>query len=396
MSYRHFMMAAILLSSTIANGQLSAPVYQPPAQVSQPNSALNNGIPNNIGVSYSVMDKMYINIARYQINDIKTKGIIVRLKTNKDRIDAYRKEGYKKVADKLEDRSKARNLMLMYAFLTEWSYCPVYFMESQNTKMLLQHDTLIAKTYDLLRDTAIYMHHDSFYILDFGTIMAATSNDGPKAGKIEQSSTPAGDDYLVIKDHNQNQLHEPMPFEAKVWFAGLSNTDKIEPVNIPAGLQDSIARIINKDSSMIALNSSANRNTTNRFLNLIYDHITTEYKKTAYVDERFNKKLDEGSAPSTTSYSYNGTAVMTTTISSEGGPGASKGNPFQKSVKRLNERIIDYFCKRLDKDKNITGNDDPIYWWHRNPNIAYLPYLRDLELRLKKSLDSKEKFISSH
>ena len=40
-----------------------------------------------------------LTLAKFQINDIKTRGIIVRLRTDKDRIAAYRKKGNTKIAD---------------------------------------------------------------------------------------------------------------------------------------------------------------------------------------------------------------------------------------------------------------------------------------------------------
>src|SRR4051812_29997843 len=146
--------------------------------------------------------------ARFQINDLKSRGIIVRLKTNKDRIEAYRREGYKKVADKLEENARYVNLRLVYAFVTKWTYSRVYFMESQYTKTLLLHDTLMAKTYDLQRDTAIYINRDSFYIVDFGDLMGSQLQNGEFNHK-EESSTPVDNEALVIKDHQQNQLQPP-------------------------------------------------------------------------------------------------------------------------------------------------------------------------------------------
>ena len=94
-----------------------------------------------------------LEFAKFEINDIKRRGIIIRLKTNKDRIAAYKKAGNTKVAMKMEQEAKETNLQLMDAFISHWTYCPVYFMESQNTNTLLLHDSLIAKSYDLKKDT---------------------------------------------------------------------------------------------------------------------------------------------------------------------------------------------------------------------------------------------------
>ena len=67
-------------------------------------------------------------------------------------------------------------------------------------------------------------------------------------------------------------------------------------------------------------------------------------------------------------------------------------NKFQKSVLRLNNKFIAYFCKRLDKDRNILCNEDPFYWWQRNANIQYLQALPMLEAGLKINAYQDAKF----
>ena len=76
--------------------------------------------------------------------------------------------------------------------------------------------------------------------------------------------------------------------------------------------------------------------------------------------------------------------------------GLTLNNAYQKAVARLNKRFIAYYCSRLDKDKNILCNDDPYYWWQRNPNIRYIAALRGLESRLTRDSDKEEKFIKPH
>ena len=279
--------------------------------------------------------------ARFQINDVKTRGIIVRLKTNQERITAYRKEGYKKVADKLEERSRATNLLLEYAFITYWTYSPVYFMESQHTSTLIKKDSLITKTFDLKRDTSIYMNHDSFYIVDYGDLMVNDEDETHplKYSKASNNSIPGN--FLVIKDHHQEQLQPPMPYYTKMWMEELSSSNNLEPIDSSMSLTDSIKAYLSQYPDMTALRKSSVKATTERYMNSIYWHQTF-----------------------------------------------GKGNPYQKGAKRLNKYFIAYYCKRLDKDRNILCDNDPYYWWQRNPNIRYLPYLRDMEIALKSALDS--------
>lgn len=287
-------------------------------------------------------------VSKFQINDIKTRGVIVRLKTNKDRINAYLKAGNIKVADKMKKEATENNLMLMDAFVSHWTYCPVYFMESQHTLKLLQEDSLVAKTFDLERDTIIYMNHDSVYIIDYGVLLEngpATDNTNFKdVNKTEQSNNPVSDGCLVVKDGRSMQLQFPFPYFTKVSLVnlgGFSNHNSIKDVAFTIKENLDLLRLM-----LINKRSKEQSDTVIRLLAMSFNYL-----------ESFHNQ-----------------------------------NKFQKSVLRLNNKFIAYFCKRLDKDRNILCNDDPFYWWQRNPNIQYLQALPMLEAGLKINAYQDAKF----
>lgn len=334
--------------------------------------------------------------ARVQINQIHSRGIIVRLQTDQNRIKALRANGYTKTAQELAQKDTLTNMILCYAFITRWAFAPVYFMESQHSRELYS-DSLIALTWDLQRDTLIHIDHDSMYIVDYGDIMENIHGPG---NTTAVSSTPMAGKYLVTKGSNLEQLTEPLPFYAKVWgnrksgtgqmgdpgheallsstpYPGpggsghsvvplavgsnifndkYSSTDILQPISIPVDLADSIATCLSAYTSTHDMIRSGYKNALARYFMTIYDHVHV------------------GSIPQ----------------------GSQKPKLWYTSLSdaadRFNEHFIQYYCKRLDKDKNIVSSDDPIYWWLRNPNIRYLPYLHDLERRLKQKLDTKEKF----
>ncbi len=325
------------------------------------------------------------NRVKFQINDIRAKGVIVRLKTNKERISAYRKEGYKKVADKLDVRTKGNIMMLEYAFITTWSFSPLYFMESQYTDKLMSQDTLIAKTADLMRDTSIYMDHDSVYIIDMGDLMASYYEENHPSRRHESNTAMAGV-YYVVKDHDQEQLQPPMPHCAKLWLDEFTNTDKLEPVYIPSKLMDSVNDYFKKyDYNIKSIRKSEAASTVAKYLWMIFEHVGEEKNKghlaTNYPSAA---RLKTGQAD----------AISPIGV---GIPGVSFipviGNPFQNAAIRLNKQFIEYFCKRQERDKGIIYEDDRYYWWQRNPNIRYLPCLYRLELDLKQLLDNHPEAI---
>jgi hypothetical protein len=123
-------------------------------------------------------------------------------------------------------------------------------MESQYTTKLMQDNILMAKTPDLERDTAISISKDSFYIMDFGDLMANVpldpNNTIKNINKTQQSDIPVGGSYYVIKDHDQQQLQQPMPYFTKVVFKDFNSTANMQPIEIPTSLLDSIAVLLNK------------------------------------------------------------------------------------------------------------------------------------------------------
>jgi|GEM_PF-6800538 len=316
-------------------------------------------------------------ISRFQINDLKTRGIIVRMKTDKNRIDAYLKSGNIKVANQLEQRVKLTSMVMEYAYITNWSYSPVYFMETQNTSKLMQQDTLIAKTFDLQRDTSIYMNHDSVYIVDYSQLTINYYDGGKSSNPTTESGTPEPGWYMVAKDHELNQLQNPMPYKAKVWGDGFGATDKLIPIVFPKDLSDSIAAYLHRYHDVNEMVHSDAKPTLFKYLTLIYDHVS--------IGE------SGGEAEGTT-------VSRKKLVSDEDHPSEKKiwGDPYTQAALRLNKHFIHYYCERLDKDKNILSSDELLYWWLRNPNIRYLTHLHDLEVQLKQSLDKESTFIKLH
>ena len=219
------------------------------------------------------------------------------------------------------------------------------------------------------------MSHDSFYIVDYGDLMASDYDGNHPKQLTHESNNPVAGVFMVVKDHTQNQLQHPMPFEAKVWLEEFTNTAKIDLIEIPQSLHDSMLSQLNKYQSINQLMKSDAKTVTKTFLDSLYLHINYVSKKGSLSDASTSLSGGKVSPPS------GGLSVL--------GLASVAGNPFQSSVGRLNKSFIAYYCKRLDKDKNILSQDDSYYWWQRNPNIRYLPSLRQLEIMLKESMDKK-------
>ena len=335
--------------------------------------------------------------ARFQINDIKTRGIIVRLRTDKDRIAAYRKDGNNRVADKIEDKAKGVNLLMMYSFITQWSYCPIYFMESQYTMKLIREDTLVAKTYDLLRDTSIYVNRDSFYILDYGELMETSTEENHPFIGAGVSTNPVAGKYLVLKSHDLAQLYPPIPFHSKIWMDGFAGLEKMEMLNLSPQLSDSMAFYLNKYPNITDLNRSEAKTITKQYLDSIYTHVYSNLIKVKKsTDSAFAGANNLSSSAYMTTTKKDEHVASTKTVIGTYDAMGETGTNLQRGTQKLNTFLISYYCIRLDKDKNILCRNDLPYWWQRNPNILYLPHLLQLEERLKEYIDRIPNHISPH
>jgi hypothetical protein len=208
--------------------------------------------------------------------------------------------------------------------------------------------------------------------VDLGMLFQNELDEMHPAKYSHESTNATSGTFIVFKDAKQKQLQDPMPYYTKIWAPDLTNTDKINPIVFDSSFNDSIMSALREFQTIDQINKSELKGQFKHYLKMNYDHIESERRKyNPFEFEQGSKKLADGS---------NSSAVL-----SNSSP--VLGNPYLKAVYRLNNYFISYYCKRLDKDKNILGNEDPYYWWLRNPNIHYLPVLHDLEVEFKQFLD---------
>lgn len=62
------------------------------------------------------------------IQNLKKGALIVRLRINSKKVEAYRSVGNEELALKLEAQQKENNLNMLLAFKNNFTFCPVYFI----------------------------------------------------------------------------------------------------------------------------------------------------------------------------------------------------------------------------------------------------------------------------
>lgn len=169
---------------------------------------------------------------------LKDGAIIVRLKTSSKSIDAYRKAGQNELADKIEANRKTQNLKLMDAFTTNFYFCKVYFIFSNDTKAFLEGNHNI-----FLNDTLGYKSvnniGNNFILCEYGSAESYSNFSdynhpvaGPVSGvnldklndkKMEDlsnrtSTAPATNSGLILLDKELKQLQRPFPYVVGVYL----------------------------------------------------------------------------------------------------------------------------------------------------------------------------------
>jgi hypothetical protein len=164
-----------------------------------------------------------------QINMLKNGVLLVRLKTKKKSIDALRKLGKEKQANKLESNQLELNQKIVNAFRNRFNFCPTIFFYSDYSNAVrtksfnqifflndsLQHDSsitldqteyfLIAEFSHIEQDSA--KHFDHYY--------KAQGENGYEQRSQYYGGPNVGFPALVVKTDQFVQLKKPFPYYVK-------------------------------------------------------------------------------------------------------------------------------------------------------------------------------------
>ncbi len=215
--------------------------YAPTASVEIVSNSLDTADLNvNFKTIYSKQNlqfdftKSEINAAAQAILELRTKPIVVRLKTNKKQIAAYRTAGSTKIADKIEAKSLDQNLRIISACIKYFNFAPLYFLDTEDNLTFLETDTL--RYSSLLSDINYFVviPHDSVCFLDYGMLYNRERVSEWKYkdyGVTDEGSTVISDHAFVLRNSKSEQLMPPVPFYAEVNFSpGKSGKSMAEPI----------------------------------------------------------------------------------------------------------------------------------------------------------------------
>jgi hypothetical protein len=156
-------------------------------------------------------------VGAWQINQLKTGALVVRLKTNKTLIDALRKNGNEVLAEKKRLETLAMNLNISRAFRTNYDFSKVYFIYSNSSDSLLNgaRSNIFLDT-NLSVDPSIVMNEKFYLLAERDYIYNSSIGFVPEdSAKVQvEAGNPTTQAGIVVKNKYGHQLKKPFPYNA--------------------------------------------------------------------------------------------------------------------------------------------------------------------------------------
>jgi hypothetical protein len=198
---------------------------------------------------------------------IKSLPLIVRLKSNTRQINAYRKSGNTKIADKIEKKSLIQNLSIISACIKYFNFPKIYFIDTDNTNSFRLTDTLLTSSL-LGEQEKVYLNNDSVLYLDFGPLYNRVRTNEWKYkeyGVTEEGTSLLSETAFVIRNANNDQFAPPTPFYTVVQFGGgkkskergqpLMKYMKFDKLTMNSDLENRLIQVNEFDAAILRLNA---------------------------------------------------------------------------------------------------------------------------------------------
>lgn len=151
--------------------------------------------------------------AQTQIVLLKSGALIVRLKTQDRKIEAYKNAGNTKLVNKLEKELNIFNSNLIESFNKYYNFSKVYFIFPLDyNELLAGKNSGYFLNNKMHKDASIEINfEDDFFVCEYGVVYDEDIIDQNNAKTKVVTSTPRQQDALVIKDLDLVQLLSPFP-----------------------------------------------------------------------------------------------------------------------------------------------------------------------------------------
>lgn len=209
-------------------------------------------VTKNVFIDFQGNNNPYNEKASAIMRRLKNGSVIVRLMTSQRSIDAYRKAGDEKIAQRIENERKIQNQKIHDAFAKFFTFCKVYFIYAENTKKCLAGKHVFLNR-NLAPDPSIALRDTNFIFCQYGSAQSYSRYsdisgfgvDEPSLSDdvydVEQPHTtldtvahptstgPASPSCLFFLDKKGNQLFRPFPAPEEV--DGSNYDDAVKRLN---------------------------------------------------------------------------------------------------------------------------------------------------------------------
>lgn len=168
--------------------------------------------------SYANFNNLRFDVARAQINLLKSGALLVRLKTNAGTISKLKKAGNIDLATQVERETQLKNKVIMRTYRQEFNFCPVYFFNSDcSDSVKHKHLEGIFVDSNLVVDPTIVCNANFYLIAEQGGIYNSSLGivRVSLAGEAIERGTVFRDVFIVIKNRYFIQVHKPFPYFQK-------------------------------------------------------------------------------------------------------------------------------------------------------------------------------------
>ncbi len=157
-------------------------------------------------------------VAKAQINALKTGALLVRLKTNSNTINKLKAAGNIDLATQIERETFLNNKAIVKGFTNQFKFCPVYFFYSNYSDSVKHKNTAgIFLDTNLTINPAITCNAGFYLIAEQGTLYSSSIGlvTEQEAARARENGTGFKDFAIVLKNRYYIQLHEPFPYFQK-------------------------------------------------------------------------------------------------------------------------------------------------------------------------------------
>ena len=171
-------------------------------------------------------------ISKWQINQLKTGALVVRLKTNHLLIDALTKAGKSDLATQKLNEMYIQNKIMVRAYALNYNFSKVYFMFSSSSDALLNGTKSgIFLDTNLVVDPGITLNEKYYLIAEddysYSSSIGFVKEDSARF--VKEAGTSQQECVVILKNKYNHQLWHPFPF--RVVLRASATTTKVYEKN---------------------------------------------------------------------------------------------------------------------------------------------------------------------